>query len=338
MHNISTAWLTTNYTCNCKCDWCYAQKMLAKHRNMDFKHAKQIVTYLQQKEIQTITLIGGEPTIYPNLIELICYIKSLGINVRLATNGKRLKDKDFAQQLIVSGIDEINISIKGTNEHEYRQNTHQAGLNYMIQGYNNLKQLGFKPSISYVITSNSTEKFDEFVKLLLKEDLDDVVIQFEKPSLSTDGSSKTMNIRDMGNFTSYVFSILEKNNFNYTIEISFPLCLIEKTVLKEMLNKKRISTCCHVQKGNGIVFDVTGEVIPCNHFLGYPFGDKPLNLQNENAIEELLNTDLVKQFKDTVNRYPSNKCIKCKLWHICGGGCFTRWFYIDPKEYIDTSI
>ena len=100
MHNISTAWLTTNYTCNCKCDWCYAQKMLAKHRSMDLQYAKQIVNYLKAKGIQTITLIGGEPTIYSKLIELICYIKSLGIKVRLATNGKRFKNKTFAKQIV----------------------------------------------------------------------------------------------------------------------------------------------------------------------------------------------------------------------------------------------
>lgn len=50
MQNISTAWLTTNYTCNCKCDWCYAQKMLAKHRYMDLQYAKQIVRYLHEKK------------------------------------------------------------------------------------------------------------------------------------------------------------------------------------------------------------------------------------------------------------------------------------------------
>lgn len=338
MQNISTAWLTTNYTCNCKCDWCYAQKMLAKHRNMDLQYAKQIVKYLQVRGIRTITLIGGEPTIYPNLIELICYIKSLGIKVRLATNGKRFKDKDFAQRIVASKIDGINISIKGTTEEEYLYNTHQTGLRDMIEGYNNLSQLGFEPSISYVITTNDTKKFDEFVDMLSKEKLDNLVIQFEKPSLNTDGSSKTMDIRDMGDFTSYIFSSLEKNDFNYTIETSFPLCLIKKEILQELINKERISTCCHVQKGSGIVFDVTGEVIPCNHFLGYPFENKPLNLNEETAIEELLNTEIVKQFRDTVNRYPSNKCITCNLWHICGGGCFTRWFYINPKEYIDTSI
>lgn len=338
MQNIYTAWLTTNYTCNCKCDWCYAQKMLAKHRTMDLRYAKQIVKYLQAKGIQTITLIGGEPTIYPNLVELICYIKSLGMKVRLATNGKRFKDRNFVQQIVSSGIDGINISIKGTTEEEYFYNTHQTGLSEMIEGYHNLKHLGFEPSISYVVTTKETKKFDKFVDMLLKEKLDNLVIQFEKPSLSTDDNSKTMNIMDMGNFTSYIFSVLENYGFNYTVETSFPLCLIKNTVLQEMLDKKRISTCCHVQKGNGIVFDVTGEVIPCNHFLGYPFENKPLNLQNEKAMEELLDSEIVKQFRNTVNRYPSDRCAKCNLWHICGGGCFTRWFYIDPKKYIDTSM
>lgn len=305
---------------------------------MDLQYAKQIVNYLYTKKIQTITLIGGEPTIYPNLVELICYIKSMGITVRLATNGKRFKNKVFTQQIVSSKIDGINISIKGTTEDEYLYNTHQTGLHEMIEGYHNLKSLSFEPSISYVITTKDTNKFDEFVDMLAKENMDNLVIQFEKPSLSTEHEGKTINIRDMGNFTSYIYSVLEDGGFNYTIETSFPLCLIKKDILQSMLEKKRISTCCHVQKGNGIVFDVTGEVIPCNHFLGYPFEDKPLNLQNEKAIEELLSSKIVQQFKNTVKRYPSTKCSKCNLWHICGGGCFTRWFYINPDEYIETSM
>ena len=305
---------------------------------MDLQYAKQIVNYLQANGIQTITLIGGEPTIYPNLIELISYIKSLGITVRLATNGKRFKSKVFAQQIVSSKIDGINISIKGTTEEEYLYNTHQTGLCDMIEGYHNLKHLGLEPSISYVITTKDTNKFDKFVEILSKEKLDNLVIQFEKPSLSTECGSKTMDIRDMGNFSCYIFSVLERGGFNYTIETSFPLCLIKEDVLQDMIEKKRISTCCHVQKGNGIVFDVTGEIIPCNHFLGYPFENKPVNLKNEKAIEELLNSEIVQQFKNTVKRYPSIKCTKCNLWNICGGGCFTRWFYINPDDYIKTSI
>ena len=268
MQKISTAWITTNYTCNCKCDWCYAQKMLGTHRSMNFQYAKQIVKYLKSKGVQTITLIGGEPTIYSDIIELVSYIKSLNLKVRIATNGKKFKDEDFTQQIVNSGIDGINISIKGTTEEEYLYFTHRTGLYDMIEGYHNLERLKFQPSISYVITDSNVEKFDRLVGLLKKEGLDNLVIQFEKPSLSTADSSEIMDIREMGDFTSYIFSMLEKGGFNYTIETSFPLCLIEKVVLRELLDKKRISTCCHVQKDNGIVFDVTGEIIPCNHFLG----------------------------------------------------------------------
>ena len=194
---------------------------------------------MHKREVKTITIIGGEPTIYPNLIELIHYIKSLGINVRIATNGKRFQNKNFTQQIVSSKIDGINISIKGTSEDEYLYNTHQTGLHEMIEGYHNLKSFGFEPSISYVITTKDTNKFDEFVEMLAKENMDNLIIQFEKPSLSTEYECKTMNIRDMGNFTSYIYSVLENGCFNYTIETSFPLCLIKKDVLQNMIKKEK---------------------------------------------------------------------------------------------------
>lgn len=334
MHNISTAWLTTNYTCNYKCDWCYARKVLADNRYLDLEYAKQLVQYLYSKKITTITLIGGEPTIYPNFIELIQYIKKIGMKVRLATNGKRFENKNFAQQIVSTGIDGINISIKGVTEEEYLSNTHQYGLLSTIEGYKNLTELGFDPSISYVITTNNKSKFKAFVDLLVEENINDLVIQFEKPSLDINSISNVMDIRDMANFVSYIYTILEKSNINYTIEISFPICLIESMVLDELIAKNRISTCCHVQKNTGIVFDCAGRVIPCNHFAEYPFQEKPLDLNNPNAIDNLWDSNIVKKFKNTVNRFPSEKCIECRLWNVCGGGCFTRWLYIDPKKYI----
>lgn len=334
MKNIITAWITTNYTCNCKCDWCYARKMLGKHQNIDLQYAMKIVEYLKKTGVETITLIGGEPTIYPNLIDLISFIRSLGIKVRIATNGKRFKEKEYTKKILDIGIDGINISIKGLNEEEYFYYTHQYGFNDMIEGYNNLCKFGFDPSVSYVITDSNVEKFESFVHLLLTEKMDNLIIQFEKPSLSLTSNSTTMNIKEMGTFTAYIYSTLEETGINYTIEAAFPLCLIPEHTLNEMLIKKKISTCCHVQKGNGIVFDVTGEIIPCNHFLGFPIENEPLNLQNENAIEELMATDEYKKFKNVVHRYPTEKCTTCNLWRICGGGCFTRWFYLNPKDYI----
>lgn len=257
MENVSTAWLTTNYTCNFNCDWCYARKILAKDVKMEIQNAEEIIRYLKSKRIKTITLIGGEPTIYPNIIELISYIKNLGIQVRMATNGIRFKDIGFSQQIINAGIDGINISIKGATEQRYNKNVHRQGLEDALKGYQNLISLGFNPCISYVITNDNEQDFSEFVNMLERKKLDNLVIQFQKPSIGLENSDKTMSIINMGKFTSYIFRILE--------------------------SKK------------------------------------------------------VRNFRDSSKRYPSEKCIECSMWHICGGGCFTRWFYLEPSEYIKAS-
>ncbi len=84
----------------------------------------------------------------------------------MATNGIKFKDKMFTQKILNSGIDGINISIKGTTEEEYLCYTHQIGLYDVIEGYQNLKHFGFEPTISYVVTDSNIEKFNMFVKML----------------------------------------------------------------------------------------------------------------------------------------------------------------------------
>ncbi len=334
MKEISTAWLTTNYTCNCNCDWCYATTMLGKNRHIDFEYSKRIVNHLKARGVKTITLIGGEPTIYPNIIELINYIKHQGLIVRIASNGKRFSDSSFTTKIVNSQIDGVNISIKGITEDEYMRNTHQYGLLDMINGYNNLRRLGANVSVSFLINSNDITKFDSFIKFILENKMNNLVIQYEKPSLRTINEYEIMDIKKMGEFTRYIYIELEKSGINYTIETSFPICLIEEDILLSMIKNKKISTCCHLQKETGIVFDVNGTVIPCNHFLGYPYTEELMNLDDIQAIDKLLDSKIVEKLKETVKRYPSEKCISCEYWKICGGGCFTRWFYINPNEYI----
>lgn len=334
MRNISMAWLTINYTCDCMCSWCYAKEKVKEKQYMDFELAKNIIDYLNRRLIKNITLIGGEPTIYPFFIELIQYLSEKQINVRVATNGKKFSDEEFTKKAIKAGMDHVNISIKGTSEKEYLCNTNQYGFEQMLNGYYNIDKYKIDLSISYVVIDNNKETFDKFINMIETKKLDNIIIQFEKPSIGLNSYMTTMDIKEMGDFVSYIYGKLEEKNLNYTIEVSFPLCLIEKNILNELIREKRISTICHVRKENGIVFDIYGRVVPCNHFLGYPFEEKSLNLKDEMAIECIFKTEIAEKMKKIMNRYPSERCIKCDLWEICGGGCFTRWFYIKPEEYI----
>lgn len=331
MNPIYGAWLTTNRTCNNSCAFCYAQN--ATGTDMPIEDAKKCVDSLEEMGISTVVLIGGEPTIYEDFFELIAYITNKGMRVSVATNGRALSDKDFAKQMLDAGVSSVNISIKGLSDEEYIEVTKFPGCTQMIQGYHNLRDLDFYPVLSYVIAEYDNSKIDNLVAFLKENQMDMILFQFVKPVVEPD-SEKVMSMHDMGKTVEYIFDSMQDSDIKYKIELSFPLCLIDKDKLDQMISEDRISTCCHVQAGRGIVFDTDFTILPCNHFIGYPFSDVPAGKLGTDAIKEVWESEAVTTFREKVNYYPSEKCEKCEMWDICGGGCYTRWLFEDPEDNI----
>lgn len=335
--NLKSAWLTTNRSCNCRCEWCYAQKTLGPKEAMDIDIARMAVEELKKRQIKKIVLIGGEPTVYKHFLELVQTIHNNGIKCTVATNGIAFKDIDFAKATIEAGVDSINISLKATTEDDYVKYTGTRALENVLSGYNNLKMLGFKPVFSYVIVNDDEAEFENLINLLESNSIRQIGFQFVKPVIELEKKESIMDIRAMAHFTEYIYERMKKTNIKYGIEISFPLCLIRKEILDNLILEGKINTCCHVQKGSGIVFDTDFKVLPCNHFAEYPFNDTPIDFSKSNSIEELWCSDEVINFRNKSRCYPSDICASCKLWNICGGGCFTRWLFISPKDYINNN-
>jgi MoaA/NifB/PqqE/SkfB family radical SAM enzyme len=61
-----------------------------------------------------ISLFGGEPLLYPEIIPLIAEVKKRGLNCTLITNGGRLEP--LARELVELGIDSLVVSIDGPPE------------------------------------------------------------------------------------------------------------------------------------------------------------------------------------------------------------------------------
>jgi MoaA/NifB/PqqE/SkfB family radical SAM enzyme len=61
-----------------------------------------------------VSLFGGEPLLYPDILPLVREIKSRGLTCTMITNGGRLEA--CAQELVEAGIDSIAVSIDGPPE------------------------------------------------------------------------------------------------------------------------------------------------------------------------------------------------------------------------------
>ena len=61
-----------------------------------------------------VSLFGGEPFLYPDLLPLVREVKKRGLTCTVITNGGRLEEN--ARELVLSGIDSIAVSIDGPPE------------------------------------------------------------------------------------------------------------------------------------------------------------------------------------------------------------------------------
>ena len=175
--------LNLGYSCNIKCRFCYYQERMCqgkKYKDMTTREAKAKLDYIRVQGKTAVDLTGGEPTIRPDLPELIEYAKKIGFEtVCVITNGLKMSDKSYAALLVEKGLNDVLFSMHGhTPElHDYLtrvpgsyqslrkaiDNVRSLGIHYrnncVVNGLNYkhipvhaalLNELGFK-TINYIM-------------------------------------------------------------------------------------------------------------------------------------------------------------------------------------------
>jgi hypothetical protein len=110
--------LETNRTCNMRCQLCY---------NLDRDYVKSLDevkadldTALRLRNLAAVTILGGEPTLYPELPEVISLVKSRGLFCALLTNGLRLLASDgpaLLDRIRRAGVDRVYIHVDSGQKH-----------------------------------------------------------------------------------------------------------------------------------------------------------------------------------------------------------------------------
>lgn len=72
-----------------------------------------------QAGIPHVVFTGGEPTLRPDLIDLVAYAEQLGMVTGLLTDGRRLTDTRYLHRLLQSGLDHIMLVLEPTEEQSW---------------------------------------------------------------------------------------------------------------------------------------------------------------------------------------------------------------------------
>ncbi len=173
-----TVSLFLTYNCNLRCKMCgqwgesgWARKLpkevVSKGLPIDKLETliDDIVTFKP-----AITLFGGEPFLYSNWEELVCYIKSNGLRVNVITNGTLISR--HIEKIVELGIDELIFSLDGPEEVHDEMRSGKGTFKRATDGFKELleykKKSGRnnpKVNINATIFEINYRRLDELVEI-----------------------------------------------------------------------------------------------------------------------------------------------------------------------------
>lgn len=172
------------YECINDCIFCAVSNRV--RRAIPFDRLKEILEEHRKTGVELLDLDGGEPTIYPDLLQAVSIAVSLGYRqINITTNGRRLKEKEFARKLVNSGITSIQVSVHGSCALVHETITRVGGsFAETLSGLRNVVAL--RPSwldlaINLTIVRQNLHDVPNIVELACREGVDKVNIQLVTP-------------------------------------------------------------------------------------------------------------------------------------------------------------
>ena len=106
-------------TCNLRCHFCYFLDRIedeshAEHVFMTLEKAREICrTLVDFYGNNSIDIQGGEPTLWPQIYDLVAYCAEIGLSPTIISNVQVLSNRAAVQRLKQSGLRDVLVSLQG---------------------------------------------------------------------------------------------------------------------------------------------------------------------------------------------------------------------------------
>ena len=331
MDTINRCWINVNRDCNLRCQWCYAKSSDYLHSNsMEISLARKLIELVGDLNIPHLTVLGGEPTCYEYLPLIISIGKIQKLKVGIVTNGVKLCDEDYLDNLIDAGLDSIGLSLKGVCREDFTTVTKCDEFNKVMKAIENISKTKISCKVSMVITRDNCYNFIDGIERALYYGANSFQLSICHDFNRLYGNTSNFNIeKDVFEVVNGVIKNYEKMNMitkgNFFIHQSLPLCLWPKEILNKMIERNQLVTSCQLLQKSGLVFDPFGNVLPCNAMMNVKVGTYGQEFNNKETFMSFWESDKIKEYYTCLRKLPDKKCVNCEFLRYCGGGCVSNW-------------
>jgi len=310
--------LALTFRCQNNCVHCYAG---GPHETdeLDTDQWKKVIDHLHRIGVFILTFTGGEPTLREDLQELLLYAQNKGAVTGLITNGRRLKDKGYVEQLEKAGLDFVQVTLESHKPQTHDKMTASKGSwKETVAGIQNVLQTKI-----YVTTNTTLSKYNASEFLQTMDFIKELgVAAFGCNSLIYSGKATEVSQEfalPFQTLNELLPKIREKAN---QLGLKFlwytPTQYCQFDPIKLGLGVKS----CTAANVNMCVAP-NGDVYPCQSYfesLGNILRDDWAKIWNNPLSVKIRNRE-----------YVEPKCKDCPQLQICGGGCPLE---LEKKDYI----
>lgn len=207
--------------CNLRCVYCMPEDMHFRHRDelMSDEEILYLVKIAASLGVTKIRLTGGEPTIRPNLVEIVRgIVQTPGIkDIAMTTNGLLLPK--LAKPLAAAGLKRVNISVDTLDPVKFRQLTRWGDLDDVWSAIHAAEEAGLLPiKLNSVVVRNFNDSQDmiDLARLTLENDWEVRFIEMMPFGEITDfQQTNVVTYHEMRERIEQVFGPLEEASYDF---------------------------------------------------------------------------------------------------------------------------
>lgn len=128
--------------CNFHCSYCYVDERVAPETELSRDEIKNVILQAKKLGARKIIILGGEPSIYPHLVEMLEFMAQENLDIEMFTNGSGI-DPALAEVLAGKKV-RVALKLNSQDETVQDQLAGKKGAYQIIQNaLKNLKSAGY---------------------------------------------------------------------------------------------------------------------------------------------------------------------------------------------------
>ena len=304
--------IAVTYRCNLRCRFCYAacgchgsQEATSQMTTQQVTRVLEIIRH--EAKVPSVSFTGGEPTLRPDLEELIAAAHGIGLRTNLITNGTLLGGSDRAARFRAAGLKSAQVSLEGPTRDVHDNLTGIAGsYEQTLEGLHSLRQAGIHTHTNTTINALNADHVVDLVRLVADLGLARMSANMVIPAGSAADRAIQVPYSRIGETVLRVREAARRYAVEFLWYSPTPMCLFNP--LAEGLGNKSCAAC------DGLLsVSPTGDVLPCS---SYP---DPVGNLLAQSFEEVWHSARATFFRR--KDYAPTECAGCEDFGACAGGC-----------------